>query len=101
MEDRNLDSQSEGRNDSDESTSEDDFFEFANPFDEPEERPTRPEPVPLTPASPERTECEKTTRAAIDAIDLEMRKGYTREEGQQYLAELLELTKQLRACKQL
>jgi hypothetical protein len=29
-----------------------------------------------------------------------MRKGYSKEEGQAYLAELLELTRRLRACKQ-
>jgi hypothetical protein len=42
------------------------------------------------------------TRDAIDAIDLEMRQTtYTREQGREYLAALLELTEQLRACKQL
>ncbi len=45
---------------------------------------------------------EKTTRDAIDAIDLEMRgNAYTKEQGEEYLAELLTLTRQLRACKQL
>jgi len=58
---------------------------------------TLPEPV-----SPDRAECQKTTRDAIDAIDLELRENaYTKEEGQAYLADLLELTQQLRACKQL
>lgn len=68
----------------------DDAFDFVNPFDE----PARPEPV-----SHDRAECEKTTRDAIDAIDLEMRKSaYSKEQGQEYLAELLVLTRQLRAC---
>jgi hypothetical protein len=80
----------------------DDAFDFVNPFDEPAspaaaDEPTRPEPV-----SQDRAECEKTTRDAIDAIDLEMREtAYTQEQGQEYLAELLTLTQQLRRCKQL
>jgi len=42
------------------------------------------------------------TRDAIDAIDLEMRETtYTKEQGEEYLAELLVLTQQLRGCKQL
>ncbi len=56
--------------------------------------------VPVTP-SQDRSECEKTTRDAIDAIDFEMHKAYTKDEGRRYLAQLLELTQQLRACKQL
>lgn len=51
--------------------------------------------------SEDRAACEKTTRDAIDAIDLEMRKGFTEEEGEAYLATLLELTQQLRECKRL
>ncbi len=79
-----------------------DFFDFVNPFDEPAEPPmpseaTRPEPV-----SPDRHKCQKTTRDAIDAIDKEMREqAYSSEQGQAYLAELLVLTRQLRACKEL
>lgn len=80
----------------------DDVFDFVNPFDEP--------PGPQIPAeetlseqlSGDRAECERTTRDAIDAIDLEMRQeSYSNEEGQDYLAELLALTRQLRACKRL
>jgi hypothetical protein len=38
----------------------------------------------------------------MDVIDLEMRKSaYSKEQGQEYLVELLELTQQSRACKQL
>lgn len=75
----------------------DDAFDFVNPFDEPADPPTSAEPV-----SQDRAECEKTTRDAIDAIDLEMRGyAYTKEQGDEYLAELLALTRQLRACKQL
>jgi hypothetical protein len=59
--------------------------------------PTSPELL-----SQDRAECEKTTRDAIDAIDLEMREtACTKEQGQEYLAELLALTQQLRGCKQL
>ena len=44
----------------------------------------------------------KETRDAIDAIDVEMRQtSYSQEQGEQYLADLLDLTRQLRACKQL
>jgi hypothetical protein len=75
----------------------DDAFDFVNPFDEPANAPTPAEPV-----SQDRAKCEKTTREAIDTIDLEMRgNAYTKEQGEEYLAELLALTRQLRACKQL
>ena len=80
----------------------DDVFDFVNPFDEPANPPMPSEPVLPGPVSKDRAECEKTTRDAIDAIDLEMRQNaYTKEQGQEYLAELLLLTRQLRACKQL
>ena len=77
--------------------SEDDFFDFVNPFDEPQGPSTETGPV-----SQDRAECEKTTRDAIDAIDLEMQQTtYSKEQGDEYLAELLTLTRQLRACKAL
>jgi len=80
----------------------DGVFDFANPYDEPASPSTPMEPAPPERASKDRTECEKTTRDAIDAIDREMRaNAYSKEQGQEYLAELLELTQQLRACKQL
>ncbi len=79
-----------------------DPFDFVNPFDEPAGPPMPSEPALPELVSRDRAECEKMTRDAIDAIDLEMReKAYTNEEGQKYLAELLELTRQLRACKKL
>ncbi|MGI9234264.1 MAG: hypothetical protein ACR2RD_11580 [Woeseiaceae bacterium] len=80
----------------------DDVFDFVNPFDEPA-IPQQPVATVLPERiSKDRNECEKTTRDAIDAIDLEMREStYSEEQGQEYLAELLELTRQLRACKQL
>ncbi len=81
---------------------EDDVFDFVNPFDEPTNAALAPEPAPPVPASQDRAECEKTTRDAIDAIDLEMRQNaYTQEQGREYLQELLALTRQLRACKRL
>ncbi len=80
----------------------DDAFDFVNPFDEPAGPATPPEATPPESVSRDRADCEKKTRDAIDAIDLEMRKNaYTNEQGQEYLAELLTLTRQLRACKQL
>lgn len=84
------------------SAGEDDVFDFVNPFDEPPAAPPPSEPGLPEPVSQDRAECEKTTRDAIDAIDLEMRQNpYTKEQGDEYLAELLALTQQLRACKQL
>lgn len=77
-----------------------DPFDFVNPFDaaaEPSEAPARTDSRPIP---GDREACIKDTRDAIDAIDLEMRKGYSKEQGEAYLAELLELTRQLRACKQ-
>ena len=80
----------------------DDAFDFVNPFDEPAGTPMPIETGLPDGLSEDRAECEKTTRDAIDAIDLEMRKNsYSKEQGQEYLAALLELTQQLRACKQL
>ena len=41
-------------------------------------------------------------RTAVDAIDLEMRENpYTKEQTEEYRAELRALTEQLRGCKQL
>lgn len=86
----------------DDITTTDDAFDFVNPFDEPANPPTPSEPELPEPASQDRAECEKTTRDAIDAIDLEMRgNDDTQQQGRQYLDELLALTAQLRACKQL
>ena len=80
----------------------DDAFDFVNPFDEPASPPATAEPELPEPVSLDRAECEKTTRDAIDAIDLEMRENpYTKEQAEEYRAELLALTRQLRACKQL
>lgn len=81
---------------------EDEAPDFVNPFDEPEEAPPPAEPPLPERLSRDRAACEKETRDAIDAIDLEMRETrYSQEQGEQYLVELLELTRQLRACKQL
>ena len=92
----------EGRNAEKDPAADDDVFDFVNPFDEPASPPAAAEPAVPKPVSQDRAECEKTTRDAIDAIDLEMREtAYTREQSQEYPAELLVLTQQLRACKQL
>ena len=91
-------SRSAGKN----AASDDDAFDFVNPFDEPAGTPAAAETTGPGPVSQDRAECEKTTRDAIDAIDLEMREtAYTKEQGEEYLAELLVLTQQLRGCKQL
>ena len=46
--------------------------------------------------------CEKMTRDAIDAIDLQLRlNAHTKEQGEEFLVELFALTRQLGTCKQL
>jgi hypothetical protein len=95
------DESDDGR-DAGENAAADDEFDFVNPFDEPASPPAAAETTEPGPVSQDRAECEKTTRDAIDAIDLEMQEtAYTREQGREYLAELLALTRQLRGCKQL
>jgi len=80
----------------------DEVFDFVNPFDEPVSPPAPSEATLPESVSRDRAECEKTTRNAIDVIDLEMRENaYTKEQGREYLAELLRLTQRLRTCKQL
>jgi len=80
----------------------DDVFDFVNPFDELASPQPHSEATLSEPVSQDRAECEKTTRDAIDAIDLEMRAtAYTKEQGRAYLTRLRALTQQLRACKQL
>lgn len=78
----------------------DDFFDFENPFDAPPEEPSRP-PAEGEAPSEERERCEKQARDAIDAIDLEIRRDASREQREEYLPRLRELTRQLRACKAL
>lgn len=78
----------------------DDFFDFENPFDAaPEESPNLP--AEDEPPSAERERCEKQARDAIDAIDLEIRRDSSPEQREEYLPRLRELTRQLRACKEL
>lgn len=79
----------------------DGYADFVNPFDAPEDLAVTTDTESDEPVSQDRATCEKKSRDAIDAIDFEMRKGYTEEQGKQYLSDLLVLTKQLRACKQL
>lgn len=82
-------------------SADDDAFDFVNPFDQPAEPPAATETTGSEPVSQDRAECEKAARDAIDAIDLEMREtAYTKEQGQEYLAELLVLTQRLRGCKE-
>ena len=104
---RAVDADDSGESDESDSAGEtpdadDQGFDFVNPFDEPESPPATSEPELPEPVSRDRAECEEMTRNAIDAIDLEMRENpYTKEQGEEYLAQLLALTQQLRACKQL
>ena len=86
--------------DNDTSATDDYAFDTTSPFDEPD---TPPEPALPEPVSQDRAECEKTTRDAIDAVDLRMRRNpaETRAESLAYVEELRVLTQQLRACKQL
>ena len=88
-----------GESASETSSADDDSFEFVNPFDEQVAVTTGTESALPEPVSDDRAECEKTTREAIDAIDREL--AVARESAQERLPELLALTKQLRACKQL
>ncbi len=93
---------SESPADSETPTADDGAPDIAIPFDEPASPPAAAEITLSESMSKDRTKCEKTTRDAIDAIDLEMRENpYSKAQGQEFLAELLELTQQLRACKQL
>lgn len=95
-------SEADERNEKRGARAEDDVFDFVNPYDEPAGPPMSSEQALPEAVSHNRAECEKSTRDAIDTIDLEMRKkAYTKEQGQEFLAELLVLTRQLRACKQL
>jgi hypothetical protein len=91
----------EGHEDSEASAINDDVDDFVNPFDADVSPPARSEATLSEPVSPDRADCQKTARDAIDAIDLKMRESaYTKEQGQAYLADLLVLTQQLRDCKQ-
>jgi hypothetical protein len=49
-------------------------------------------------SSEEIAQCKKKNRDAIDAIDAEMRRGYSSEQGEGYRQRLRVLTEQLRAC---
>lgn len=79
------------------STSSDDDV-FASPFDAPAE-PAAPSPANGGPPSEERASCEKRTRDAIDAIDLEIGQETSADQRDQYLPRLRKLTEELRACK--
>jgi hypothetical protein len=45
------------------------------------------------------TECKQAYRDQIDAIDAEMRHGYSPEEGERYKERLLSLTERMRQCE--
>jgi hypothetical protein len=57
------------------------------------------EPEPRAPAAPEVVAaCKKQYRDAIDAIDAEMRAGFTPQQGEVFKQRLRLLTEKLRAC---
>lgn len=61
--------------------------------------PRQNRPVASTLRSAEMVaQCKKKYRDAIDAIDAEMRRGYSSEQGEAYRQRLRVLTEQLRAC---
>jgi len=62
-----------------------------------ESRPVRAA-ASTTRSSEEVAQCKKRNRDAIDAIDAEMRRGYSSEQGEAYRKRLRGLTEQLRAC---
>lgn len=74
-----------------------DSLSFENPFDNPEPYIQPSPPLP----SKDRAACEKKTREAIDLIDAELNQSRDEGDRETYLAELLQLTAQLRECKQL
>lgn len=88
-----------GESNSETPDADDETFDFVNPFDEPASAPTPSERTLPETVSSDRAECEKMTRDAIDAIDREF--AASKEDAQERLPELLALTRQLRACKQL
>ena len=80
----------------------DDFFDFVNPYDEPRDITVPAQPELPGPVSQDRDECIDQTRAAIDVIDAKLAEdAASAEDSRAQLAELLELTRQLRACKAL
>ena len=80
----------ESNNENGSPDADDNSFDFPNPFDEPVSPPTSAEPALPKPPSLDRAECEKTTRDAIDAVDLEMRaNAYTKEQGEEFLGCIL------------
>jgi len=52
----------------------------------------------VTRSSEDVAQCKKKNRDAIDAIDAEMRRGYSSEQGEAYRQRLRVLTERLRAC---
>ena len=45
------------------------------------------------------TECKQAYRDQIDAIDAEMRHGYSSEQGERYRERLRSLTERMRECE--
>jgi hypothetical protein len=77
--------------------------DFESPYDSENTEPVMETPPVDLPAelARDRATCEKATRDAIDAIDATLQHSDNAEEDRKHLDELLELTRQLRACKTL
>ncbi|MCS6760239.1 MAG: hypothetical protein MO852_15905 [Candidatus Devosia euplotis] len=78
----------------------DSHVDFVNPFDA-EDAPLIRIEEDRSPPSRDRADCEKSTRDAIDAIDAKLQNSTSPASDREHLEELLQLTRQLRACKQL
>lgn len=73
---------------------------FDSPFDE-EPTAVPPSAEDSGPPSAERAACEEEVRNEIDAVDAELRELGSSVDRDAFLARLLELTAELRACKRL
>lgn len=62
------------------------------------EAPTQQQPVERTRSAEDTAACKQHYRDTIDAIDAEMRRGYSSEQGEAYRQQLRQLTEKLRAC---
>lgn len=79
-------------------SSDEDFFSFDNPFDSP---PTEASDSMDTAQSADRAECEREARGKIDAIYASLEARPPKAKASELLAEAMQLTRQLRACKEL
>ena len=81
-----------------EKTEPDERAETAQPVSAKRELPVTEHAQKEPKSEASRTACKKRFRDAIDAIDAEMGREYSREKGEQYKQRLLVLTRKLRQC---